>query len=145
MILHSSAFCHFHRLPFTQLPWRRRLCFSPKHPSYIRGYMFRWPIQIPQLQASAITFGNTNTAMDFSRNKKWSTNINSVSMDHSLTTHAFRRYWGWTEFGRKTRLDLMVETQDVYKLRFNIVTASVLLKRLIFRLDFGSCQQSCTS
>lgn len=41
-----------------------------------------------------------------------------------LTTHAFRRHWGWTEFGRETWLDLMVETQDVYKLRFNVVTSS---------------------
>lgn len=41
-----------------------------------------------------------------------------------LTTHAFRRYRGWTEFGRETWLDLMVETQDVYKLRFNVVTSS---------------------
>jgi hypothetical protein len=39
------------------------------------------------LQASAITFGNTNCAMDFSRNKKRSTNINSVSTDHSRHTH----------------------------------------------------------
>jgi hypothetical protein len=39
------------------------------------------------LQASAITFGNTNTAMDFSRNKKWSTNTNSVSTDHSRRMH----------------------------------------------------------
>lgn len=39
------------------------------------------------LQASAITFGNTNSATDFSRNKKRRTNINSVSTDHSRHTH----------------------------------------------------------
>lgn len=40
-----------------------------------------------RLQASAITFNNTDFAMDFSRSKKWSTNSNSVPMDHSRHTH----------------------------------------------------------
>ena len=89
------------------------------------------------LQASAITSGNTNSAMDFSRNKKME-DKHQFCLHGPLTTHAFGRYWGRTEFGRETWLDLMVETQDVYKLRFNIVTASISIQATHFpnRLRF---------
>lgn len=92
MLLHSSASFHFHRLPSSHLPWRRRLCFfSQTSIIHMRLHVLITHINTAaisqHLQASAITFGNTNSAMDFPRNKKRSTNINSVSTDHSRHTH----------------------------------------------------------
>jgi len=142
MLLHSSASFHFHRLPSSHLPWRRRLCFFlPNiHHTYETTRSdnpYKYSSYIATFTGECHYVWQHKLCNGFSTEQK-TEHKHQFCLHGPLTTHAFRRYWGWTEFGRETWLDLMVETQDVYKLRFNIVTASISIEATHFpnRLRF---------